>query len=112
MYARHMFRDKVQGFFHDYYHVIILSYYALLATFGGLHALLFLGIVPGFLSVFSTNMSNYWNHMSGYRTYETNEDSKNTPWMLPIAFGENWHNNHHHKPGSPFPGENGGRSIQ
>lgn len=105
MYARHMFRDKVQGFLHDYYHLIILSYYALLATFGGLHALLFLGILPGFLSVFSTNMSNYWNHMSGYRTYETNEDSKNTPWMLPIAFGENWHNNHHHKPGSPFPGE-------
>jgi stearoyl-CoA desaturase (delta-9 desaturase) len=39
---------------------------------------------------------NSLTHMSfmGYRTYETDDDSVNSPWLLG-ALGEGWHNNHH-----------------
>ena len=39
-------------------------------------------------------------HQFGTRRFETRDDSRNN-WMLAlITFGEGWHNNHHHFPGS------------
>jgi fatty-acid desaturase len=105
MYARHMLRDKVHILMHDYYHALIIATYAIVYFTLGFEALLFGLIVPSFMGVFSTNMSNYFNHKSGYRTYDTKDGSRNTPWMLIFALGENWHNNHHAKPSEPLPGE-------
>jgi stearoyl-CoA desaturase (delta-9 desaturase) len=43
---------------------------------------------------------NSLTHVFGYRTYATNEDSRNN-WLVAIlAMGEGWHNNHHHDPAS------------
>jgi stearoyl-CoA desaturase (delta-9 desaturase) len=43
---------------------------------------------------------NSLTHLFGYRTYETNEDSRNN-WLVGlVAMGEGWHNNHHHDPAS------------
>lgn len=105
MYTRHMLRDKFHVFMHDYYHAIILGYWLALYMFGGLNLVLFAGTIPAILCVISTNLSNYFNHKSGYITYDVPDQSRNTPLMLPIALGENWHNNHHHDPNNPFPGE-------
>jgi stearoyl-CoA desaturase (delta-9 desaturase) len=105
MYTRHMLRDKFHVFMHDYYHGIILGYWLTLYLIGGLNLVIFGGTVPAILSVISTNLSNYFNHKSGYITYDIPDKSRNTPFMLPIALGENWHNNHHHDPSNPFPGE-------
>jgi len=39
-------------------------------------------------------------HRFGTRRYDTRDDSRNN-WLLAlITFGEGWHNNHHHFPGS------------
>jgi stearoyl-CoA desaturase (delta-9 desaturase) len=39
-------------------------------------------------------------HRWGTRRYATNDDSRNN-WLLALlTFGEGWHNNHHHFPGS------------
>jgi len=39
-------------------------------------------------------------HRFGSRRYDTKDDSRNN-WLLAIiTFGEGWHNNHHHFPGS------------
>ena len=39
-------------------------------------------------------------HQFGSRRFETHDDSRNN-WLLAlITFGEGWHNNHHHYPGS------------
>lgn len=39
-------------------------------------------------------------HQFGTRRFETRDDSRNN-WLLAlITFGEGWHNNHHHFPGS------------
>jgi stearoyl-CoA desaturase (delta-9 desaturase) len=39
-------------------------------------------------------------HQIGSRRYETRDDSRNNWWLALITFGEGWHNNHHHFPGS------------
>lgn len=41
---------------------------------------------------------NSLTHMSGYRNYETREDSCNNWFVALLSHGEGWHNNHHAKP--------------
>ena len=52
----------------------------------------FLRIVFG---LHCTWLVNSATHTWGYRTCETNEDSRNLWWVGLLAFGEGWHNNHH-----------------
>jgi stearoyl-CoA desaturase (delta-9 desaturase) len=39
-------------------------------------------------------------HRHGRRRYATRDDSRNNVWLALLTFGEGWHNNHHHYPGS------------
>ncbi len=39
-------------------------------------------------------------HRWGRRRYDTHDDSRNNAFLALITFGEGWHNNHHHFPGS------------
>jgi stearoyl-CoA desaturase (delta-9 desaturase) len=39
-------------------------------------------------------------HVWGGRRFNTTDDSRNNFWLALITFGEGWHNNHHHFPGS------------
>ncbi len=42
-----------------------------------------------------TWLVNSASHMWGYRSYETNDNSRNLWWVGLLAYGEGWHNNHH-----------------
>ena len=39
---------------------------------------------------------NSLTHIFGYRSYKTNEESRNNWFVTLLTFGEGWHNNHHH----------------
>lgn len=39
-------------------------------------------------------------HTMGRRRYATRDQSRNNWWLALLTFGEGWHNNHHHFPGS------------
>jgi stearoyl-CoA desaturase (delta-9 desaturase) len=39
-------------------------------------------------------------HSHGRRRYATRDHSRNNVWLAMLTFGEGWHNNHHHYPGS------------
>jgi stearoyl-CoA desaturase (delta-9 desaturase) len=39
-------------------------------------------------------------HTFGRRRYATRDSSRNNLWLALLTFGEGWHNNHHHFPGS------------
>lgn len=39
-------------------------------------------------------------HVYGSRRFPTNDNSRNNLWLALLTFGEGWHNNHHHFPGS------------
>jgi sn-2 palmitoyl-lipid 9-desaturase len=42
-----------------------------------------------------TWLVNSASHIWGYRSYETNDNSRNLWWVGLLAYGEGWHNNHH-----------------
>lgn len=48
----------------------------------------------------STFAINSLAHRFGVRRYATGDDSRNNLWLALLTFGEGWHNNHHHYPGS------------
>jgi stearoyl-CoA desaturase (delta-9 desaturase) len=39
-------------------------------------------------------------HLWGTRRYDTDDSSRNNFLIALLTFGEGWHNNHHHFPGS------------
>ena len=43
---------------------------------------------------------NSFAHRFGTRRYATRDDSRNNWFLALLTFGEGWHNNHHHYPGS------------
>jgi stearoyl-CoA desaturase (delta-9 desaturase) len=53
---------------------------------------MFVRLVVGLNTTWFVNSAT---HTWGYRTFETNEDSRNLWWVGLLAWGEGWHNNHH-----------------
>lgn len=47
------------------------------------------------ITVHGTWLVNSATHVWGYRTWKTNEDSRNLWWVGLLAWGEGWHNTHH-----------------
>jgi len=97
--VRRLITDKFHLVLHNYYYLILLVWLTGLYTIGGINVLVFAGIIPMGIQIWTSVLSNYGNHMWGYRNYETKEDSRNTWWLAAITWGEGWHNNHHAKPG-------------
>jgi stearoyl-CoA desaturase (delta-9 desaturase) len=48
----------------------------------------------------ATFMVNSLAHTVGRRRYAVRDTSRNNFWLALLTFGEGWHNNHHHFPGS------------
>jgi stearoyl-CoA desaturase (Delta-9 desaturase) len=68
-----------------------------------------LGGAFGFVWGFLVAQTLFWHgtftinslaHVFGSRRFETKDDSRNHFLLALITFGEGWHNNHHHRPGS------------
>jgi sn-1 stearoyl-lipid 9-desaturase len=47
---------------------------------------------------------NSASHLWGYRSYETNDNSRNNLFVGYFAHGEGWHNNHHADPQAAMQG--------
>lgn len=83
-----------QLFVHKWYMLLLLPILAIFAIID-LQLLYWAWIVPAMLIQLSTNNFNYFGHTTGYRNYETKDQSRNNAWLWPIILGEAWHNNHH-----------------
>ncbi len=68
---------------------------ALLLVFGGLSWVVWGVFVRLVLMYHITWLVNSAGHMFGYRSYRTNDLSRNTWWVALFSWGEGWHNNHH-----------------
>ena len=44
----------------------------------------------------ATYTINSLAHTWGTRRYDTDDTSRNNPWLALLTLGEGWHNNHHH----------------
>ena len=63
--------------------------------------LLVWGFVVSTVALYHCTFSvNSLAHGWGRRRYATSDDSRNNFWLALLTFGEGWHNNHHHFPGS------------
>jgi len=70
----------------------------LLYALGGWSFVLWGMFVRAVLLWHSTWFINSVTHMWGYRTFETNDNSRNLWWAAILTYGEGWHNNHHAHP--------------
>lgn len=95
--SKTLLRNKFHVLLHQYYNLILFIWAFLLLTID-YRIFLFIFVVPVCFQIWASNLSNYANHLYGYKNYETGEGSKNTWWISVITWGEGWHNNHHAQP--------------
>lgn len=86
---------KEQLFIHKWYICLVLSFVIVLACIS-IEILYFAWVLPAFLVHLSQTNFNYFGHLSGYRNFETKDDSRNNVFLFPFILGEAWHNNHHY----------------
>lgn len=84
-------------FIHKWYMAIISTFIIVFACIN-IELFYFVWVLPAFLVQLSQNNFNYFGHTSGYRNFETKDNSRNNKWLFPFILGEAWHNNHHANP--------------
>ncbi|WP_449417879.1 acyl-CoA desaturase [Phormidium nigroviride] len=70
----------------------------LLYVVGGWSFIIWGMFVRAVLLWHSTWFINSVTHLWGYRSFETNDNSRNLWWAAILTYGEGWHNNHHAHP--------------
>lgn len=100
--AKDLQRDRVMVLIDKYHYVPQLILAPILFAAGemlvgnGLGWLIWGICVRTVFTFHATWFVNSAGHTWGYRNYETTDDSRNNWWVSILAFGEGWHNNHHH----------------
>ena len=79
---------------------LIGEYLSLSAGISGLNMVIWGFCVSTILVYHCTFAVNSIAHLWGTQRYNTKEESKNNFFVALLTFGEGWHNNHHHYPGS------------
>jgi stearoyl-CoA desaturase (delta-9 desaturase) len=87
--------DPVYKFLQDYFVLVQIALGLLLFALGGWSFVVW-GVFVRLVVVFHcTWFVNSATHKFGYRTFESNDRSKNCWWVALLTYGEGWHNNHH-----------------
>ncbi|HEY9865788.1 MAG TPA: fatty acid desaturase [Candidatus Obscuribacterales bacterium] len=83
----------------DRYHLLMQIPVALLLyAIGGWSWVIYGVFVRAVVLWHSTWLINSVTHMWGYRTFDTDDNSRNLWWAAIFTYGEGWHNNHHAYP--------------
>jgi sn-2 palmitoyl-lipid 9-desaturase len=83
----------------DRYHILLQIPFGLgLYLLGGWSFVVYGLFLRAVLLWHSTWLINSAVHMTGYRTFNTNDNSRNLWWAALLTYGEGWHNNHHAHP--------------
>lgn len=99
-YVASMTRDNFLMFVHKNYfiiHTLILLFWLSIDIKLACAAYL----TPAAILWNAGSLINTINHLSGYRNFETKDNSRNQPILGYLVWGEGWHNNHHHDPLNP-----------
>jgi stearoyl-CoA desaturase (delta-9 desaturase) len=90
-----------QGFYrwlNRYFLLLQIPLGLLLYALGGWSFVIYGMFLRAVLLWHSTWFINSVTHMWGYRTFDTNDNSRNLWWAAILTYGEGWHNNHHAYP--------------
>jgi stearoyl-CoA desaturase (Delta-9 desaturase) len=66
----------------------------------GLTGMLWGGLIRMLVLHHATYSINSLCHFFGKRAFDTDDESRNLAWLVPLTFGEAWHNGHHAFPTS------------
>ena len=103
-YAMHLIRDRFHATIHKYYLAIHITIAVVLAVINPM-LLLCAYLTPAAILWNAGSFINTLTHMTGYRRYNTDDDSTNIWWLGYFMWGEGWHNNHHNQPNNAAFGE-------
>ncbi len=95
-----LLRDNKVKLFHKHTFTIIWLTWVIAGLISP-HVLLFVFLLPAIIGLHSEGLVNLLCHTNnGYRNFETKDNSRNVPLLGLFDWGNGWHNNHHHRPGS------------
>lgn len=97
-YAPDLDREPFYRWLNRYFLLLQLPLGLLLYQLGGWSFVIYGLFVRTVLLWHSTWFINSAAHMTGYRTFNTADNSRNLWWAAILAYGEGWHNNHHAHP--------------
>lgn len=97
-YAPDLARDPFYLWLDKYFLLLQIPLAVGLYLCGGWSFIIWGMCVKSVLLWHSTWFINSVTHMWGYRTFETNDNSRNLWWAAIVTYGEGWHNNHHAYP--------------
>lgn len=97
-FAPDLERDPFYRWLNRNFLVLQLPLGLLLYVLGGWSFVIWGMFVRAVLLWHSTWFINSVTHMWGYRTFQTNDNSRNLWWAAILTYGEGWHNNHHAHP--------------
>lgn len=90
-------KDRFHKFLHRHYIAITVTYVCMLALIDP-WLVVFMYAIPACLCLHSSSAIIVIAHKHGYKTYKTNDQSRNSWIASLITLGEGWHNNHHAHP--------------
>lgn len=97
-YAPDLDRDAFYRWLDRYFLLVQLPLGIVLYLLGGWSFVLY-GIVVRAVALWhSTWLINSATHLVGYRSFESEDNSRNLWWAAILTYGEGWHNNHHAYP--------------
>jgi stearoyl-CoA desaturase (delta-9 desaturase) len=77
-----------------YYMLLVMSFIFILSVIS-FDLVLYVWAIPVFATSISQTAFNYFCHITGYRNFNTSDQSTNNIYMWPFILGDAWHNNHH-----------------
>jgi stearoyl-CoA desaturase (delta-9 desaturase) len=101
-YSLDLLRKPNHLWFHKHQLKVLWGVPLLVAIFNWQLALTAFCLVS-FIGVMQDNLVNVFGHLKGaigYRNFETKDNSQNNLILGYLAWGQGWHNNHHHDPKS------------
>jgi sn-2 palmitoyl-lipid 9-desaturase len=91
-------KDPFYRFLDRYFLMLQVPVGVVLYLLGGWSFVIYGVFLRAVLLWHSTWLINSASHMSGYRTFEPEDNSRNLWWAAILTYGEGWHNNHHAYP--------------
>lgn len=97
-YAPDLARDPYYRWLDSNFLLLQIPLGLLLFALGGWSFVIYGSVLRAVILWHSTWLINSATHMTGYRSFEVEDGSRNLWWAAILTYGEGWHNNHHAHP--------------
>jgi stearoyl-CoA desaturase (delta-9 desaturase) len=97
-FAPDLAKDAFYRWLDRYYLLLQIPLGVGLYLFGGWSFVIYGLFLRAVLLWHSTWLINSASHITGYRSHESDDNSRNLWWAALLTYGEGWHNNHHAYP--------------